>query len=95
MSFQDLRAIALFDGLSDSQLLELMTVGEELDFNPGEELFGEARPADYWWVLLGGDHQSGAPGRSGGVSGQRFGFARHVGRGFPSVGGSRSVFGDG
>jgi len=54
MSFQDLRAIALFDGLSDSQLLELMTVGEELDFNPGEELFGEARPADYWWVLLGG-----------------------------------------
>ncbi|MDQ3533744.1 MAG: ATP-binding protein [Actinomycetota bacterium] len=54
MSFEDLRAIALFDGLSDDQLLELMTGGEELRFNPGEDLFREAQPADYWWVLLEG-----------------------------------------
>ena len=54
MSFEDLRAIALFDGLSDDQLLELVTVGEELRFNPGEDLFREAQPADYWWVLLEG-----------------------------------------
>jgi signal transduction histidine kinase len=54
MSFQDLRAIALFDGLSDAQLVELMTAGEELRFGPGEELFREARPAEYWWVLLEG-----------------------------------------
>ena len=54
MSVEDLRAIALFDGLSDDQLLELMAVGEELRFNPGEELFREAQPADYWWVLLEG-----------------------------------------
>lgn len=54
MSLEDLRAIALFDGLGDDQLLELMTVGEELRFGPGEELFHEARPADYWWVLLEG-----------------------------------------
>jgi signal transduction histidine kinase len=54
MSVEDLRAIALFDGLSDDQLLELMAVGEELRFNPGEELFREAQPADFWWVLLEG-----------------------------------------
>jgi CRP-like cAMP-binding protein len=54
MSVEDLRAIALFDGLSNDQLLELITVGEELRFNPGEELFHEAQPADYWWVLLEG-----------------------------------------
>jgi signal transduction histidine kinase len=54
MSVEDLRVIALFDGLSDDQLLELISVGEELRFDPGEELFREAQPADYWWVLLEG-----------------------------------------
>jgi len=54
VSVEDLRAIALFDGLSDGQLLELVAVGEELRFNPGEELFREAQPAEYWWVLLEG-----------------------------------------
>lgn len=54
MSFQDLRAIALFDGLSDAQLRELSAVGEEVHFTPGEQLFLEARPADDWWVLLEG-----------------------------------------
>jgi len=54
VSVEDLRAIALFDGLSDGQLLELIAVGEELRFNPGEELFREAQSADYWWVLLEG-----------------------------------------
>ena len=54
MSVEDLRAIALFDGLSDDQLRELMAVGEQLRFKPGEELFREAQPADYWWVLLDG-----------------------------------------
>lgn len=54
MNVGDLRAIALFDGLSDGQLHELLAAGEELRFEPGEELFGEARPADYWWVLLEG-----------------------------------------
>ena len=54
MSVEDLRAIALFDGLSDGQLRELMAVGDELRFDPGEELFREAQPADYWWVLMAG-----------------------------------------
>jgi signal transduction histidine kinase len=54
MSVEDLRAIALFDGLSNDQLLELVAISEELHFNPGEVLFREVQPADYWWVLLEG-----------------------------------------
>jgi CRP-like cAMP-binding protein len=54
MSLEDLRPLALFDGLSDDQLLELLGVGDVLAFDPGEELFREAQPADYWWVLLAG-----------------------------------------
>lgn len=50
----DLRAIALFDDLTDGQLRELLAVGEVRGFNPGEELFHEAQPADDWWVLLDG-----------------------------------------
>ncbi|HEV7656202.1 MAG TPA: ATP-binding protein [Mycobacteriales bacterium] len=54
MSVEDLRAIALFDGLSDGQLGELLAAGEVRRFEPGEELFTEARAADVWWVLLAG-----------------------------------------
>ena len=54
MGVEDLRAVALFEGLSDGQLRELMAVGEEVGFDPGEELFVEGRPADHWWVLLEG-----------------------------------------
>jgi len=54
MGVQDLRAVALFDGLSDGQLAELAAAGEEIGFGAGDELFVEARPADFWWVLLSG-----------------------------------------
>ncbi len=54
MGADDLRSIALFDGLSDAQLDELAAAGEQVRFAPGEELFVERRPADYWWVLLEG-----------------------------------------
>jgi signal transduction histidine kinase len=54
MSFPELRAMALFDGLDDEQLRELLKAGVELPFAPGDELFHEARPADYWWLLLEG-----------------------------------------
>jgi len=54
MGVQDLRAVALFDGLSDDQLRELLAVGDEVRFHPGQELFVEARPAEHWWVLLAG-----------------------------------------
>ena len=38
MSFDDLRPIGLFDGLDDDQLLELINLGDEVRFVPGEEL---------------------------------------------------------
>ena len=54
MSIEDLRAIALFDGLSDDQLHDLSTDGEELHFTRDEVLFHEAQPSHHWWVLLEG-----------------------------------------
>jgi signal transduction histidine kinase len=54
MGADDLRSIALFDGLRDEQLRELAAAGEEVRFAPGDELFVERRPADHWWVLLEG-----------------------------------------
>ena len=49
-----LRGIAMFDGLSDDQLAELLAVGEVLEFHRNEVLFQEAEPADFWWLLLDG-----------------------------------------
>ena len=54
MRVEDLRGIALFDGLSDDQLGELAAVGGQVRFDAGAELFVEGRPADHWWVLLAG-----------------------------------------
>src|SRR5918993_3009391 len=54
MGVQDLRAVALFDGLTDGQLGELAAAGTEVGFTDGEELFVEGRPAEAWWVLLDG-----------------------------------------
>jgi CRP-like cAMP-binding protein len=55
MLYDDLRAIALFDGLSDEQVAELAADGEELFVEEGKRLFEEGRPADYWWLLLDGN----------------------------------------
>jgi signal transduction histidine kinase len=54
MKIDELRSIALFDGLTEDQLRELMAVGKEATFGDGDELFHEAQPADSWWVLLEG-----------------------------------------
>jgi signal transduction histidine kinase len=54
MSLEDLRPLALLDGLSDDQLRDLLAAGDVVRFGPGEELFREAQPADHWWVLLDG-----------------------------------------
>ena len=53
-SVDQLRGIALFDGLSDDQLAELLAVGEIVEFHRDQVLFQEARPAEFWWVLLDG-----------------------------------------
>jgi signal transduction histidine kinase len=64
MHLDDLRPLDLFDGLGDDQLLELISVGSEVRFVPGDELFREGNPADFWWVLVDG----------------RIDLVRHVGR---------------
>jgi signal transduction histidine kinase len=54
VTVEDLRSLALFEGLSDAQLLELVDIGDEIHFDSGDELFREAQPADFWWMLLEG-----------------------------------------
>jgi signal transduction histidine kinase len=54
MKAQDLRGLALFAGLTDEQLGELIDSSTEVPIEPGEVLFHEGEPADYWWVLVDG-----------------------------------------
>jgi len=54
MLVKDLRAINLFDGLTDDQLAELLAAGTEISIEPGIALFHEGEHADYWWVLVDG-----------------------------------------
>ena len=54
MDLQELRALALFDGLDDDQLAVLLDDGDEVDCPPGFELFHEGTPASHWLVLLEG-----------------------------------------
>src|SRR3954471_22881465 len=65
MDVGDLRSLGLFEGLTDDQLRQLVSLGVEAPFAAGEELFHEGRPADFWWVLLAGGGD----------------LVRHVGRG--------------
>jgi signal transduction histidine kinase len=51
---EDLRALALFDGLSGEQLAQLAEAGSEVVVEPGQELFHEGDHADSWWVLVEG-----------------------------------------
>ena len=41
-------------GLTDQQVAELATSGEEMSLEAGTHLFDEGRPADDWWLLLRG-----------------------------------------
>ena len=54
MLLEELRPIALFDGLDDAQLGELLAAGEEIVLVPGVQLFREGDHADFWWVLVDG-----------------------------------------
>ncbi len=54
MDVSELRAIALFDGLTDPQLGDLVAAGRVEEVPAGQDLFREGRPADVWWVLLEG-----------------------------------------
>jgi signal transduction histidine kinase len=50
----DLRRASLTNELTDEQLEEFASLGEVIEFAPGDELFREGRPADHLWILLDG-----------------------------------------
>ncbi len=54
MQAGELRALSLFDGLTDGQLADLAAGSIEIRIEPGVVLFGEGEHADFWWVLLDG-----------------------------------------
>jgi signal transduction histidine kinase len=54
MRLDGLRALPLFEGLSDEQLAELVAGGAVVSIEPGVDLFREGEHADFWWVLLDG-----------------------------------------
>jgi signal transduction histidine kinase len=54
MHVDELRRLGLFDGVGDDHLRDLIALGAEVRFAPGEELFHEGEPADFWWVLVDG-----------------------------------------
>lgn len=49
-----LRPLPILDGLSDGQLAELAENVAEIAFGPGQELFRQSAPAQFWWLLLDG-----------------------------------------
>jgi signal transduction histidine kinase len=54
MRVDELRPLAIFDGLTDAQLAELVQGGTEVHIQPGVDLFREGEHADFWWLLVEG-----------------------------------------
>ncbi len=54
MRLEDLRPLALFDGVTDDRLRALIESGDEVVFDVGEDLWRAGEPADFWWVLVEG-----------------------------------------
>lgn len=50
----ELRSLPMFDKVSEDELADLLGLGAEVAFAPGDELWTQNRPADCWWVLLEG-----------------------------------------
>ena len=54
MTFAEVRALDLFDGLGDDALATMLEASEESPFHTGELLWREGQPATTWWILLEG-----------------------------------------
>jgi signal transduction histidine kinase len=54
MQVDDLRPLALFEGLTDDQLGELLAGSAQVPVEPGVVLFREGDHADFFWVLVDG-----------------------------------------
>ena len=50
----ELRALALFDGITDEAIADVLAAAEEVPFDTGDRLWTEGAPAESWWVLLDG-----------------------------------------
>jgi signal transduction histidine kinase len=50
----ELRALPIFEGVSDERLDQLLAVGRTIEIEPGLQLFTEGEPAAQWWVLVDG-----------------------------------------
>ena len=55
MRVEDLRALRLFDGVTDERLAALIEAGREVPIVPGVVLFQEGEAADYWYVVVSGE----------------------------------------
>ena len=51
---EELRSLSLFQKVSEGELRDLIALGSEVVFGPGDELWTQNVPADCWWVLLEG-----------------------------------------
>ena len=54
MDFDEVRALAVFQGTDDAQLAGLLAEAEEQTFRPGDEVIRAGEPMVDWWVLLEG-----------------------------------------
>jgi hypothetical protein len=94
LAVDDLRAISLFDGLTDDQVGDLVAAGAAVRIEPGVDLFREGDQAEFWWVLIDGAIDLlRHVGREDTV-GRKDGRPRSVGRRVPRVGRARCVPGD-
>jgi signal transduction histidine kinase len=50
----ELRALTLFDGITDEAIADVLAEAEEVPFGTGDRLWPEGAPAESWWVLLDG-----------------------------------------
>jgi signal transduction histidine kinase len=50
----EIRALSLFESLTDDQLAELVAGSTVVCLEPGTEPFREGEHADFWWVLIDG-----------------------------------------
>jgi signal transduction histidine kinase len=53
-SLHELRALDLFDGVTDEQLAALLDASEEVRTTAGDVVFRAGDPADFWWINLEG-----------------------------------------
>ena len=53
-TFDEVRALPIFDGLADDVLHELLAAADDVAFEPDDVLWIEGQPANFWWVLIDG-----------------------------------------